>query len=727
MSSTLASTKFYVFSWEKEGTAGTTGEIASLVVTASNEYGVFSREAYPWLDSPVVGSQLVEPYKATTFTISDSSSDNSYIWTVDAADVEVVKSDDPTVLQGPSIVLKFKSTGVYTLTVAEYDPTNALVQSTTISAICKYVKRELRTLTVDDREAFLDAAAMIWKYTTEEGQALYGDKFTGIEKFTALHIIQSNDMRCDSYHEGSAFITHHLALSVSFDAALRAVNPAVTLPYWDFTIEGQAIASAKKTPSYMLQVSPVFSDTWFGEVDGNSHIVNSRWANTKIPLADASTPRHLKNSFGHWRSYWNNNPDPYVTRHMFEMCGLEPTHKKVPSCSSHFSVLNTTSLGDLQMVIPSDGHGPVHIQVGGLYGSCADGYREFTTKWAAVLDEDMTAEQVAAYGFDSSNWGYGLKAPRRGMFEKSIMGEYFHIFRAFWRSHMCAVDGTPGLLECPDTCDSMEIAKKLGLMGGGDGGDGMTSTATVEGEMGEMGQDAFTTDVANKVIEQCPCTVTKLVDGSTTWQNVYPCVVASTKQALFNAVMPAELLEDMVNMIAKNPLLHGDMIESSSPADIVFWLVHPALDRMLVAKRLPAVRLMGDTEFVKWAVPDGSTEDWLEWTPYTVPAGMSAYYPEAYTCVGHGKDDGVLSVKLPLTESILQTALQVDAGGEGNGDGDISNWEFFLSIDPNNVHGVDMVYDHFLWDHCKASSIEQQYVGITTKVVHTTSATTLAV
>ena len=126
---------------------------------------------------------------------------------------------------------------------------------------------------------------------------------------------------------------------------------------------------------------------------------------------------------------------------------------------------------------------------------------------------------------------------------------------------MCAVDGTPGLLECPDTCDSIEIGKKLGLMGDDvDPTTGTTTTSTVTVEGGAVqGQDAYTTDVANKIIEQCPCTVTKLVDGSTTWQNVYPCVVATTKQAVFNAVMPPELLEDMVNMIAKNPLLHGDM------------------------------------------------------------------------------------------------------------------------------------------------------------------------
>jgi hypothetical protein len=50
---------------------------------------------------------------------------------------------------------------------------------------------------------------------------------------------------------------------------------------------------------------------------------------------------------------------------MFEMCGLEPTHKKMPSCSSHYAVLNSATLADFQMLSPSDGHGPVHIQTGG--------------------------------------------------------------------------------------------------------------------------------------------------------------------------------------------------------------------------------------------------------------------------------------------------------------------------------------------------------------------------
>ena len=40
------------------------------------------------------------------------------------------------------------------------------------------------------------------------------------------------------------------------------------------------------------------------------------------------------------------------------------------------------------------------------------------------------------------------------MVETAVIGEYFHIYRSFWRSHMCAVDGQPHYLVCPETCDA---------------------------------------------------------------------------------------------------------------------------------------------------------------------------------------------------------------------------------------------------------------------------------
>jgi hypothetical protein len=52
----------------------------------------------------------------------------------------------------------------------------------------------------------------------------------------------------------------------------------------------------------MLEVTPVFSDTWFGSVDENNHIADSRWAHSLMPKAlnQSST----RNSYGYIRSYW---------------------------------------------------------------------------------------------------------------------------------------------------------------------------------------------------------------------------------------------------------------------------------------------------------------------------------------------------------------------------------------------------------------------------------------
>ena len=101
---------------------------------------------------------------------------------------------------------------------------------------------------------------------------------TSVGNFVAAHSEASNDNMCDEFHDGTGFLTHHLALTNSFEvncwplkinllqcfhcmapyltsshilflelswlllqAAVRSVDPSVTMPYWDFTIEGEAI------------------------------------------------------------------------------------------------------------------------------------------------------------------------------------------------------------------------------------------------------------------------------------------------------------------------------------------------------------------------------------------------------------------------------------------------------------------------------------------------------
>jgi hypothetical protein len=166
-------------------------------------------------------------------------------------------------------------------------------------------------LTEADREKFLDAAATLWKYSTVEGRKLFGDKYTSTAELVEEHALASNDIRCDGFHEGSGFLTHHLAITQSFEAALRSVDPSVTLPYWDFTIEGQQIYDYGKSPSYFLEITPFLNDEWFGSVDENDHIQDSRWAHIEMPRV-SNTSVVAPNSYGYIRSYWNNNNDEEV-------------------------------------------------------------------------------------------------------------------------------------------------------------------------------------------------------------------------------------------------------------------------------------------------------------------------------------------------------------------------------------------------------------------------------
>jgi hypothetical protein len=82
------------------------------------------------------------------------------------------------------------------------------------------------------------------------------------------------------WHEGTGFLTHHLALTLSFEAALRAVNPEVTTPYWDFTIDGEAIKKAGGGPSMLLSMNDFFTAKWFGASDNESHVEDGRWAHS---------------------------------------------------------------------------------------------------------------------------------------------------------------------------------------------------------------------------------------------------------------------------------------------------------------------------------------------------------------------------------------------------------------------------------------------------------------
>lgn len=80
---------------------------------------------------------------------------------------------------------------------------------------------------------------------------------------------------------------------------------------------------------------------------------------------------------------------------MFDVCGYEPTNKLIPSCSSHYTVLNTANLAQFQLLSPSDGHGPLHVQFGGIGGECVEKMAAFIDKWSDVLYANVTESKIS--------------------------------------------------------------------------------------------------------------------------------------------------------------------------------------------------------------------------------------------------------------------------------------------------------------------------------------------
>ena len=71
----------------------------------------------------------------------------------------------------------------------------------------------------------------------------------------------------------------------------------------------------------------------------------------------------------------------------------------MPSYKNHYDVLKTATIGDFQILSPADGHGLMHVQIGGLWGDCSDAYSQFSEKWRDVL-ANMTNKTVDENALD---------------------------------------------------------------------------------------------------------------------------------------------------------------------------------------------------------------------------------------------------------------------------------------------------------------------------------------
>jgi hypothetical protein len=205
---------------------------------------------YPW-------TNIVEPYRITTFIVSNSRPGHNYEWYI----------DDWHVDDGDSVDMVFSEVKgtIQTVTVKMImTVTKEVVSTASIDVICKYVRREIRALNDQDREAFFQAVSIMQRVPTQTGKKLYGDNYRSKDFFNRLHLYFGGSKSCDHWHQGPGFATSHITMSLMFEKSLQTINPSISLPYWDFTLE-----STFYEPD-TFRGSGVFTDDWFGEAECNN-------------------------------------------------------------------------------------------------------------------------------------------------------------------------------------------------------------------------------------------------------------------------------------------------------------------------------------------------------------------------------------------------------------------------------------------------------------------------
>lgn len=340
-------------------------ETSDLAIVATNEY--FSKSgssmpAYPWIDN-----NLVEPGRETTLTILDrSEAIATWSWTARmeetngiAVNVSSISLDDSSSVA----TLTFHKVGTY---IAE--ATSSDGRTVRSRLYCRYVRRELRSLSETDKDLFFHAMEQIWFVKEEEGAALYGENWHPITYFTQKHTHLAGDKTCDHMHDGLGFLTQHMSLGIEFEQTLQSVHEVVALPYWDFTVDAHEVITDHGGNWSFIKDSTIFSGDWYGWPENDCGHVTSGRVTTNISVTtDAWNYTH--NSYGLMRSPWNVNKDLKVTR-CDKMCGANTwAYGGWPSCERHYELLMSKNTWyDFAWAMPYGPHGPVHVVTGGTYG-----------------------------------------------------------------------------------------------------------------------------------------------------------------------------------------------------------------------------------------------------------------------------------------------------------------------------------------------------------------------
>eukprot|EP01035_Chromulina_nebulosa_P017296 gene17296-22833_t len=172
-----------------------------------------------------------------------------------------------------------------------------------------------------------------------------------------MHLYYGGSKSCDHWHQGPGFVTSHITFSLQYERALQAINPSISLPYWDFTLESTFYDSDT------FRDSGVFSEDWFGNNTYHT-IKNGRFSYISV-MKNAVNFSSVYSPQGLLRSPWNSDPTPYMTRSN-NIYGV--TNNLKPSgCAEYHRAMSFRDWKNLAKQLNSNAHGHIHELMGGSW------------------------------------------------------------------------------------------------------------------------------------------------------------------------------------------------------------------------------------------------------------------------------------------------------------------------------------------------------------------------
>lgn len=513
-------------------------------ISSANRYTVSGQEApgalYPFL----VGKVLVEPHRHTrlAFDADDAVSvdTSSAVWTVEqVSNKRSLEAHGVRELSGAlAWNITFASLGNYEAILRfTYKDTSAVstgvAVTTTVSQtlFCRYVRRSLRGMATDERDAFFDAIKYMMDVGREEGQQRYGLGYRDLNHFLSMHLAMAADRASDKLHDGMGFVTQHIALTTEFEGSVQAISPHIAVPYWDYTYDWY-LANQSATPLETLWTLDVWQPTWFGKAEGELHTVTEgRFAYVEVA---SNFSAEWRSPYGYLRAPWNVNKSPYLTRH-HSFCGASYTWQDSslyggtsatttswPSCQAHHQLtFNMSTWYDWVWYASYAPHGPVHFMIGG-YGNCGD------------IEEDIPAlsNKATPGGVAPTNEEAVKRAAIVGMIKESLLD----IPKNMWRYFMA---------DFPDYCS-------------------MDTPAS-----------------------ECHMACAEPVDMD--WYRLFITGNHTMGKVLFGdwiSKFPKDQTGPLMDYICSTPFSPGEQMEAASPIDPSFWPIHPTMERLLHYKRI---------------------------------------------------------------------------------------------------------------------------------------------